>query len=244
MGEQQGKVVVDLLERGQQPLAPLAVQGRNTAAQGPDRILQIGFFPHQSVMFGLHRNRIFFGPQVNGAQRIALTAQGRNLCLDRVRSGHIVGIGRQGLQQILRRHVKRLSYPRDGRRNQIISRITARFGTGAGLTRFGCQPFRVSFGQACLAQRGFGMCQRLGGFAAARFSRVHRGGQIGTPGRNRGRDCLRPDQFSLGRGFAPGQFRRPFICCLQPGGPTTQLFRNIQHAPRPRLTLSPDLIQT
>ena len=197
MGEQQGEIVVHLLECGQKPLSPLAIQRSDATAQGPDRLLQIGLFAHQCVMFKLHRNRVLLGPKVNSPQRITLAAQRGNLCLDGVRSGHIGGIGGQTCQQILRCDRQRLGNPGRGGNHQIGGGIAAGLCPGAGLARLRRQPLCLAFGQTCGPRPGFGQTQPLGGCAAAGFGLLHRNCQRGPLCRNRHRHRLRPGQLGF-----------------------------------------------
>ena len=80
MRKQLRKVGIHLLKRGQQALAPLAVQTGNTTAKCLDRFLKVRLFTDQVVMLDLHLKRIFFGAQIHGPQCIALAFQRIHTC--------------------------------------------------------------------------------------------------------------------------------------------------------------------
>ena len=74
-GEQRAEVRVHGVEGGQQPLAPLAVQPRDAAAQLADRGGQFVTLGGEGVALFLQRALVLVGAQVHRADRIALHAQ-------------------------------------------------------------------------------------------------------------------------------------------------------------------------
>ena len=135
VGEQQAEVFVHLLERGQQPLTPFAVQPGDPGPQLLDRLFQIGLFADQSVMLVLHLAGILLGAQVHRPQGIALPLQPVHLGVQRLGPRHGVGIGLQALQQCpgLKRGLLADPLRRSGHR--LARRIGPRLGPRPRLAR-------------------------------------------------------------------------------------------------------------
>ena len=93
MGEEHAEILVHLIKRGQQALAPFSVQIGNSCAERFDRLFQICLFQRQVVMFFLNLFCIFLGAQVDGTQGIPLTFQAVYIGIDLIRGGHCIRIG-------------------------------------------------------------------------------------------------------------------------------------------------------
>ena len=75
LGEQLLEVLVDLLERGQQPLARLAVEALDAEAQLLDRLDQIVALGGERGVLGLDLAQFLLGAQIDRAQPLALAPQ-------------------------------------------------------------------------------------------------------------------------------------------------------------------------
>ena len=75
LGEQVLEVLVDLLERRQQPLARLAVEALDAEPQLLDRLHQVVALGGERGVLGFDLAQFFLGAQVDRAQPLALAAQ-------------------------------------------------------------------------------------------------------------------------------------------------------------------------
>ena len=80
--EQVLEVAIDLFERGEQPLARLAVEALDALAQLRDRRHQIVALAGERCVLGLDLAQFFFCAQVDRAQPLALAPQPLELLLD------------------------------------------------------------------------------------------------------------------------------------------------------------------
>ena len=137
VGEEQREVGVHLLERGQQPLAPLAVEARDAGAERRDRVLEVGRFGDQRVVFGLDLAGVLLGAEVHRAQGVALAAEALDVGLDGVGGGTAEGRARARARRAPRGRLEAL--PRCGRRrgDGLARRPRPRFGAGAAFARVG-----------------------------------------------------------------------------------------------------------
>ena len=80
--EQVLEVPVDDVEGGEEPLASLLVEAADRAAQPLDRLGQVVALGDQPVAARLDLGELLVGAQVDGAEPLALLAQGVELALD------------------------------------------------------------------------------------------------------------------------------------------------------------------
>ena len=172
------EVLVDLLERGQQPLARLAVEALDAEPQLLDRLDQVVALGGERSVLGLDLAQFLFGTQIDRAQPLAFAAQTFESFLDlgeiRQRIGRL-DFGKFGHRRRLDlQHVVDLAA--DIRETalgaletllgarQVLARGARRFQCGAGVT--------VGFGQ-CV----FGFLQAIGAGAPCGFRGLNFGDQ-------------------------------------------------------------------
>ena len=161
---------VDDLERGDEPLAPLLVQGMDRAAQALDRLGQVVALGDQLVAAIEDLDELLVGAQVDGAEPLALLAQivEPALDLDRARQGPVARVpGKRGEARGLavefgRNRVHKLvaaqarAFDALLRRRALLARRRHRFERLAG-------------GAVGVGERGLAERERVGGLLARGF---------------------------------------------------------------------------
>ena len=190
--EQVLEMAVDDLEGGDEPLAPLLVQGMDRAAQALDRLGQVVALGDQLVAAIEDLDELLVGAQVDGAEPLALLAQivEPALDLDRARQGPIAvcpasaarpeGSQSSSVAIACMSSSPRRRAPFDAllRRRALLARRRHRFERLAG-------------GAVGVGERGLAERERVGGLLARGFGlgelvgeRMRRGGRI-RPARRR-----------------------------------------------------------
>ena len=167
-GEQPLEMPVDGLERGQQPLARLAVEALDALAQPLDGFDQVVALGGQRGVLGLDLAQLFLGAQIDGAEPLAVAAQLFEIFLD-------LGERRQfrarlDLGERRHAHAARLRACRGFRaryrREPALGAVHAFLGAGAGLAGAGERFERDLGGAVGLRHHGLGGGERVGGDAA------------------------------------------------------------------------------
>ena len=216
-------MVVDDVESGDEPLAPLLIEGANRAAQALDRFGQIVALGDELVAARKDLNEFVVGAQVDRAEPLALLAQILELALDLDAAGQrLIGfmIGKRCEARWLaiefaRDRVLKLFVP-------CARAFQALFRGGALLAR-GAHGFeRLTRGAIGVGERGFAQRERVGGLLARGLRLAvlvgKRAPRPGKVGRRIGE--LRP--LSIGFGLPLGELGDAAlraIAPLMPGRP-------------------------
>ena len=163
-------MAVDDLERGDEALAPLLVQGMDRAAQALDRLGQVVALGDQLVAAIENLDELLVGAQVDGAEPLALLAQivEPALDLDRARQGPIarvpgeggearglaVELGRHRMHELIAAQAR--AFDALLRRRALLARRRHRFERLAG-------------GAVGVGERGLAERERVGGLLARGF---------------------------------------------------------------------------
>ena len=163
LGEQPLEMGVDGFERGQKPLARLAVEALDAGAQLLDRFDEVVALGGERGVLGFDLAQLLLGAQVDGAEAIAVAAQLFQLRLDlrqRRQVDAVLHLGqrrhRAGLDL---EHVADFPF---GILQTTLAAVHAFLGAGGGFARARQRLQRDSRGAIGFRHRGFGGGERIG----------------------------------------------------------------------------------
>ena len=189
------------------PLAALLVEAADGGAEPLDRLRQIVALGDQPVAARLDLGELDVGAEVDGAEPLALLAQGFELLLDLLRFGQ----GRVALVTRERREAGRLAVEIGQDRVQELrlpglSRLDARLRRGAGFARLSHRVERSAGGAIGLGERGLALGAGVGGVLAERLGVIELVGERAAAAGEFGRRVRERLALGLGGGAPFGEF--------------------------------------